>query len=62
MLRKMQMKFKAMLFFMANAVIAKNPHIHIELPLYPGKYPNIVKKNKSPDHTDNIRLNKHDFV
>ena len=31
------------------------------LPIYSGKYPDIVKKNKSAEHTD-IQLNKHDFI
>ena len=35
MLQKIQMKFKVILFFIANAVIAKNPNIHIQLSLYP---------------------------
>lgn len=62
MLQKIQMKFKVILFFIANAVIAKNPNIHIQLSLYPEQYPDIVKKNKSADHNDNIRLNKHDLT
>ena len=44
----MQMKFKVILFFMANVLISKNPHI--QLPLNPGVYLETAKKNRSADH------------